>query len=105
FPSTIKDKDVKVVQGTADNGRTPVNLYFDAATGLLTRLVRYSDTKVGLAATQTDFEDYRDVAGVKIPFRWTVSWLDGQTVYKLTQVQPNAAVDASKFVKPAEPKP
>ena len=103
-PITINDKDVEVVQGTVD-GRTPVNLYFDSKTGLLVRQVRYTDTKVGLSATQVDYEDYRDVAGVKMPFKWTTSWLDGQTVFTATQIQPNVPIDAAKFGKPAPPKP
>ncbi len=104
MPITINDKDVEVVQGTVD-GRTPVNLYFDSKTGLLVRQVRYTDTKVGLSATQVDYEDYRDVAGVKMPFKWTTSWLDGQTVFTATQIQPNVPIDAAKFGKPAPPKP
>ena len=103
-PITINDKDVTVVQGTAD-GRTPVNLYFDSKTGLLMRQVRYTDTKVGLSATQVDYEDYRDVAGVKVPYKWTLSWLDGQTVYTASQIQANVPIDATKFAKPAPPKP
>jgi hypothetical protein len=103
-PIQINDKDVQVVQGTAD-GRTPVNLYFDSKSGLLVRQVRYTDTKVGLSATQVDYEDYRDLAGVKVPYKWTLSWLDGQTVYTATQIQANVPVDASKFAKPTPPKP
>jgi photosynthetic reaction center cytochrome c subunit len=105
MPITINDKDVEVVQGTADGGRTPVNLYFDSKSGLLVRQVRYTDTKVGLSATQVDYDDYRDVAGVKMPFKWTTSWLDGQTMFTVTQIQPNVAIDAAKFGKPAPPKP
>jgi photosynthetic reaction center cytochrome c subunit len=101
---TIDDKDVEVVQGTAD-GRTPVNLYFDTMSGLLVRSVRYTDTKVGLSATQVDYSDYRNVAGVKVPYKWTVSWLDGQTMYDMSEIQPNVPVDAAKFAKPAPPKP
>jgi photosynthetic reaction center cytochrome c subunit len=101
---TIDDKDVEVVQGTAD-GRTPVNLYFDAMSGLLVRSVRYTDTKVGLSATQVDYSDYRNVAGVKVPYKWTISWLDGQTMYEMNEIQPNVPIDAAKFGKPAVPKP
>ena len=104
-PIMINDKDVEVVQATADGGRTPVNLYFDSKSGLLMRQVRYTDTKVGLSATQVDYDDYREVNGVKMPYKWTVSWLDGQTTYTATQIQANVAIDAAKFAKPAPPKP
>ena len=99
FPTTIDDRDVQLVQGTMD-GRYPVNLYFDKA-GLLVRSVRYTDSPVGLNPTQVDYADYRDVAGVKVPFRLTVTWLDGRAQIELTDVQPNVAIDAAKFARPA----
>jgi photosynthetic reaction center cytochrome c subunit len=103
--NVVKNEDVNVIQGTADGGRTPVNLYFDAASGLLVRQVRYTDTKVGLSATQVDYEDYRSVGGIKMPFKTTVSWLDGQTVYQMTEIKPNVPIDEAKFGKPAPPAP
>jgi hypothetical protein len=51
--------------------------------------------------TQIDYSDYRDVSGVKFPFRWTVLWLDGHENIELNEVQPNAPVDAAKFAKPS----
>lgn len=80
FPSTtIDDRKVQVIQGTTAGG-TPVTLYFDEESRLLTRQVRYSDAVVGLNPTQIDYNDYREVSGVKIPFRWIVTWTDGRTV-------------------------
>lgn len=99
-PSTIDDRDVTLVQGTMD-GRYPVNLYFDDESGLLVRSVRYSASPVGLAPTQVDYEDYRAVAGIKFPFKWTVTWLDGRSTIVLTEVQPNVAIDDSKFERPS----
>jgi hypothetical protein len=52
-----------------------------------------------------DYSDYRNVAGVKVPYKWTISWLDGQTMYEMSEIQPNVPVDAAKFAKPAVPKP
>ncbi len=76
-------------------------LYFDSESGLLVRLVRYANSPVGRIPTQYDYSDYRDVAGVKMPFRWTLTWLDGRENVELSEVQPNAAIDAAKFAKPA----
>ena len=100
FPGVIEDRDVQIVQGTGD-GRYPVNLYFDSQSGLLVRTVRYTDSPVGLSPTQVDYSDYRDVAGVKMPFKWTISWLDGRSNVELTEVQINATIDAAKFARPA----
>jgi photosynthetic reaction center cytochrome c subunit len=102
FPTTLNDRDVQVVQGS-NPGETPVKFYFDQQSGLLVRVVRYTNLPVGLNPTQIDFADYREVAGVKVPFRWTVTWTDGRSVTELNQVQPNAAIDAAKFAKPAPP--
>ena len=63
--ATIDDKPVQVLQGRS--GGQPVNLYFDEA-GLLVRNVRWNSTPVGTVPTQVDYSDYRDVAGVKMPF-------------------------------------
>jgi outer membrane lipoprotein-sorting protein len=98
-PATIDDHEVQVVQGTSD-GRYPVDLYFEGKSGLLVRLVRYSDSPVGLNPTQIDYADYREVSGVKLPFRWTVTWLSGRSTIELTEVQPNVRIDAAKFAKP-----
>ena len=43
----------------------------------------------------------KDVAGVKIPFKWTMSWLDGRNVYTLKTVQANPRIEAARFAKPA----
>jgi photosynthetic reaction center cytochrome c subunit len=98
-PALIDDRETLVVQGTTAGGAT-ATLCFDAKTGLLVRLVRYSESPVGRLVTRVDYDEYRDVAGVKIPFRWTVSWLSGRSVFELTEVQPNVAIDAARFARP-----
>ena len=96
---TIDDKDVEVVQGTSTGG-TLATLYFDRESGLLVRMVRYADSRVGRLPTQFDYADYRDVSGVKIPFKWKMTWLDGFEDLTLTEIQPNVAIDAARFAKP-----
>ena len=76
-------------------------MYFDSKSGLLVRQVRYSDSPIGMVPTQIDYADYRDVAGIKIPFKWTVTWTDNQTSIQLTAVQPNVSIDAARFGRPA----
>jgi hypothetical protein len=82
-----------------------VNLYFDQESGLLVRMVRWSDTAVGRVPTQVDYADYRDVAGVKVPFRWITTWTDGQTTIVLSELQPNVSIDAARFGRPAPAPP
>lgn len=100
---TLGDSDVQVLQGT-NPGQLPVNLYFDES-GLLVRSVRWSSTPVGTVPTQTDYSDYRDVAGVKMPFRSVVTWTNGQNTIELKEVRPNVTIDPSRFARPAPFKP
>ncbi len=104
YPTSIGDRDVEVVQGTMPGGGT-ATLCFDSETGLLTRLVRYGESPVGRIVTRVDYSDYRDVAGVKIPFKWTVTWLDGRSHYEMNEARPNVPVDAKMFTRPAPSTP
>jgi len=99
-PAVINDRETLTVQGTTAGGAT-ATLCFDAESGLLVRLVRFSESPVGRLVTQIDYSDYREVAGVKMAFRWTVSWLSGRSQFELSNVQPNVAIDAARFARPA----
>jgi photosynthetic reaction center cytochrome c subunit len=101
--TAIDDKEVVVLRGTNPR-QAPVNFYFDQ-TGLLVRVVRFVDTAVGRVPTQIDYSDYRDVAGVKIPHKWTVTWTNGQSTSELSAIQANVAIDATRFNRPAPAKP
>ena len=98
-PVSINDREVQVVQGTTVGG-TLATLYFDMETGLLVRLMRYTDSPVGRIVTQYDYEDYRQVGGVRIPFKWTRTWLDGRSVFQLTELQPNVTIPPARFAPP-----
>ena len=103
FPSTsIDDRPVQIIQNVG-RGDTGAKLYFDSQSGLLVRQVRFVDTAVGVIPTQIDYSDYRAVAGVKVPFRRVVTWTDGRSTIELSEVQPNARIEAAKFATPAPP--
>ena len=93
------EKPLELGQGECCAGAPPV-LEFDQA-GLLVRVVRWNRTMIGTVPTQTDYGDYRDVAGVKMPFQIVVTWTNGQNTITLTDVRPNVAVDAARFGRPA----
>jgi len=95
---------VNVVQGTATRG-VFVTLYFDRQTGLLLRELRYGASPIGRVPTQIDFADYRDVNGIKLPFRITYAWLDGRDSIVLNEIRTNVPIDEAKFGKPAPLKP
>ncbi len=98
--TAIDDAEVMIVQGLNAAGQAQANFYFDEA-GLLVRLVKWTQTPVGSVPTQIDYADYREVAGVKIPFRRTVSQTYMQMTVELSDVQAGAQIDASRFARPA----
>src|SRR5580658_1229743 len=95
-----KTYNVDVVQGTGQRGLL-VTLYFDRQTGLLVRELRYSETPIGRVPTQIDFSDYRDVDGMKFPFRIAYVWLDGRDSIVLDEVKTNVPIEEAKFGRPA----
>ena len=99
----IDDRTVLVVQG--QKGMAIVTLYFDEETGLLTRSVRSTPSPVGRLPVRIDYSDYRDVNGLKLPFKWQMKWLDGRSNFEIENYQTNLAIDAARFNRPAAPKP
>jgi hypothetical protein len=77
-------------------------LYFDTQTGLLLRTQTITQTVIGPVPEQTDYDDYRDVDGVKLPFiirQSEVNPRDGWT-RKYTEIKHNVPVDETKFNMP-----
>jgi len=97
---SLGDRDFVVVQGTGPRGFL-ATLYFDPKTSLLSRLVRYGPSPIGRMPTQIDYADYRDVEGIKFPFEYKFTWLDGRYTAKLSKIETNVAIDATKFGRPA----
>lgn len=100
----VGDRDAYLIFGLR-RGLPPVKLYFDEQSGLLVREVQYVETPLGRNPTQTDFADYRDADGVKVPFRWTVARPLGRFTIQVDQIQQNVAIDDAKFAKPPAPPP
>jgi photosynthetic reaction center cytochrome c subunit len=94
----IDDKPVQILRAT-NEGQTPVNFYFDNS-GLLVRLQRWNETLVGPVATQYDYSDYRDVGGVKRPFKIVKTSTRNQVTMVMKDIRPNVPIDAAKFARP-----
>jgi photosynthetic reaction center cytochrome c subunit len=99
FSTTVNGTEVRVVQGTGPSGLL-ATFYFNKESGLLVRMVRYVNSAVGRVPTQIDFSEYRPVAGVMMPFKWSYAWVSGREEFSMTDIQPNVAIDAAKFGKP-----
>jgi hypothetical protein len=96
---SMGDKDVQVLQGSGPRGLL-ATFFFDKDSGLLVREVRYGTSPIGHVPIQMDFSDYRDVNGVKFPFKYQFSWLDGRDQFQLSQVRTNVPIPAADFAKP-----
>ena len=99
--SKIGDHEVYVLQSKVSDTRTE-RFYFDAQTGLLLRIQSITQTLLARIPDQTDFEDYRDVDGVKLPFTIRQSSIDPRSDWtrKYTEIKHNVTVDESKFNPP-----
>jgi hypothetical protein len=100
LPTTIDGRGVWTVQGRGANGLV-ATFYFDKETGLLTRYIRYATTTIGRVPTQIEYSDYRPVAGVMMPHKWTYDWISGREEYDIASYDANVAIDASKFSEPS----
>jgi hypothetical protein len=98
----IGDKDTTVLMAMRE-GQPPVKLYFDKQSGLLVRMVRYTETALGRNPTQIDYADYRDSGGTKTPFRWTIARPGGRFTIQVDEAQSNVPIDDQKFARPEAP--
>jgi photosynthetic reaction center cytochrome c subunit len=117
FPVRVRElyKEFRVRPGEEINGHTTylvtakeanrpsLRLYFDQQSGLLLRQMRFAETPLGQNPTQIDYADYREIDGVKIPYRWTLTRPNGSFTINVQQVQQNVPIDEKLFVVPAEP--
>ena len=101
----IDGHDAYRVVGVRPDGSAVDRLYFDAQTGLLLRSYTTMQSVIGAFPEETNYDDYRDVTGVKIPYTVRVVSAEGNRTYKWAQVDANAPVDDSKFTKPLPPPP
>jgi hypothetical protein len=100
----IGERDAYVVEGLNSTGKAE-KLFFDAETGLLVRRIDLTKTMLGPDPVQTDFLDYREVNGVKLPFTIQISYLDNNhygTTRKVSQIRHNVSVDDAKFEMPSK---
>jgi outer membrane lipoprotein-sorting protein len=105
-PLRIDDRAVDVIEGKTPEG-SGVKLYFDRETGFLVRSVRYSKTVVGINPISVTYSNYKDVPGlgIKLPYNWVLTWTNGRGTYEMSSLEPNVAIPAARFGRPAPPTP
>jgi Photosynthetic reaction centre cytochrome C subunit len=97
----VGERDTWVVQrgGPKEPYR---RFFFDTETGLLLRSMLYVPRSIGTIPQQTDYEDYRDVGGTKVPFLVRVSMVDPWTgvTRQYKTVELGTPVDDAEFAMP-----
>ena len=94
--ASVRDNDAYVMQAKPVDGPTE-KLFFDVRTGLLVRRYTESDTALGKLPLQTDYEDYREVDGIKQPF--LIHWSMPGRIWgrKIAEIKQNVPLDDAKF--------
>ena len=102
----VDDHDAYVLQARLDSVATQTS-YFDAVTGLLRREVTTTETLLLPLMEQIDYDEYRDVNGVQMPFRVRVS--DGApystTTRTILEIRRGVPVSDTLFRPPATSRP
>ena len=90
------------MEATAADGAVE-KLYFDVESGLLVRRdferVNVDD---GILLYEVDYEDYKDVDGLKLPATVRRKTPDYALTYRFTEIKQNVPVDDARFNKPAK---
>ncbi|MGZ3425807.1 MAG: c-type cytochrome, partial [Polyangia bacterium] len=84
------------------HGDARVRLWLDAQTGLLARMVVRIPTPVGDLPQQFDYEDYRTVDGVKLPFVVKTNMGGEASTATYSEIKHNLPVDNAQFAAPAK---
>jgi photosynthetic reaction center cytochrome c subunit len=96
---TVGGEEAYVVR-VVGHGDVSEKLSFSVNSGLLLRRVVLTKTALGRYSEETDYSDYREVDGVKIPF--TVERMEVNTRYteKYSEIKQNVPVSDSVFQMP-----
>jgi hypothetical protein len=97
---TVGPSEAYVVIATPDEGG-PEKFYFDITTGLLVRQDAERESAQGKMASETYFDDYKDVSGVKMPHSLKIVSPEFSLKLKLTDIKTNVEIEDAKFNKPA----
>jgi hypothetical protein len=104
----IGERETYIVAGTSPE-QTSEEFFFDVQSGLLLRRHIVEQTVFGAFQIQADFDDYREVGGVKMPFivRWSSpggAW-GTKTSLRILEVRQNEPIGDDKFGGPPPKSP
>jgi outer membrane lipoprotein-sorting protein len=92
--------DAYVIEATPAEGGVE-KLYFDTQNGLLVRADAVNRSPQGEIPAEVHIEDYKEIAGVKIPVTLRQVTPVLTSVIKFTDAKPNVEVDQKRFSRPS----
>ena len=93
-------RELYMVEAVSRNG-TLEDLYFDAESGLLIHRDVTRRTSQGSVRSEVYFSDWREIDGVKLPFRMTQSMPNIRFVITLEDIKHNVPVEEAIFQRPS----
>lgn len=97
----LGDKTAYVVEMISNEGNKETRL-FDKDSGLLLASRTTAQTQMGEIPTETLFDDYREVNGIKMSFKQTAKMMGNEMKTTVEKAEFNAEIPAAKFELPAD---
>jgi hypothetical protein len=98
--ANLLGRDIYVVDAEVQGG-SPEVLYFDGKTFLLFREDALISIPTGQEVGRWEFEDFRVVSGIKMPFQKTLILGDREIMRDfVTKIEPDPHIDMERFVMP-----
>ena len=97
----VGDKEAYVIVATP-TGLEAQTFYFDKQTGLLLREDMTVTTPEGVMPVKTFYDDYREVDGVKVPFKMRAVLPQFESIVTFTEVKNGVKIDDALFSKPKQ---
>jgi hypothetical protein len=96
----LSGRDVYVIEGKPAKGPAE-KLFFDVQSGLLVRwdMARREENR-GTVFVKVHLDDYREVGGLKVPFKVRFAFESFNFIITLQELQNNIAIDDAIFRKP-----
>lgn len=95
----VNGQDAYIVEATMPAGAQ--KLYFSVKTGLLIRIAGFVPSIFGPIPNAIDYEDYREVDGIKVPFIISHMRPDFSLKDRFTEIRQNVSFAEKQFDKPA----
>ena len=97
----VGGQDAYVLVGTPA-GLQPETFYFDKQSGLLVQSESTMVSPEGKMPAKAFYEDYREIDGVKIPYKMRVVVPQAEIITTITEIKHGAAIEEAKFAKPKQ---